>query len=146
MVRTLTLLPLLLLVAPPVARADDPALFEAKGSFVPASDPGVMAAIRVELTSRDDDLRISHKPAPRLRLAPAQRTLVLLDAKETGEVPLDPQRTSPAQPFRFPVTFDMDAPKRPHKVEATLSFVYCSTSKGWCRKGTTRLEIPVELH
>jgi hypothetical protein len=133
-------------LAPTLAAAEQPAPFEARASFVPASSSTAPAAIRLVLRSKDDDLRVSGRPWPGLRLSAAQRSLTLVGPapEATGEATPGPRYVDLDQPLRFPVKLNTAAPPAPHAVEATLSFVYCSTSKGWCRKATQRVEIPVE--
>ena len=134
---------LLALGAPP-ALAGEPELFQASARFVPAPDAGA-PLIHVVLTTTDADVRVKRRPAPRLRLSSTQRSLTLLEHHPEGKAETDPQYVDLEQPLRFPAELTDEAPREPHGVEATLSFVYCSTSRGWCRKGSTRVEIPIEI-
>lgn len=131
----------LALAAPPVL-AGEPEAFRASASFVPAS-ASAPPLVRVVLTTADTDVQVKGRPTPRLRLASTQRSLTLLDRHALRPSDTSPQYVDLDQPLRFAVELSEDAPGEPHAVEATLSFVYCSTSKGWCRKGRTKLEIPI---
>jgi hypothetical protein len=143
MVPTRILITLLALAATP-ALAGEPELFQASATFVPASASSA-PLIRVVLTATDADVKVKGRPTPRLRLSSTQRSLTLLDPQGEVQAVPGPHYVDLAQPLRFPATLSGDAPKAPHAVEATLSFVYCSTSKGWCRKGNARVEIPVDI-
>ena len=47
-----------------------------------------------------------------------------------------------AKPVRFPVAFSPSAPKGPQTVKATVIYFYCSSREGWCRRGSTEVEVP----
>jgi hypothetical protein len=46
-------------------------------------------------------------------------------------------------PVRFPVALGAAATKGTHLVKGSLAYFYCSKREGWCRKGTSEVEIPV---
>lgn len=142
----LSLLLVLLAVASASAGADEPVPVEVKTAFVPAS-ADEQAAVRIVLAPTHADVRVKGRPSPRLRLALSQTSLTLLETprKTAIESPFERDYVEPDHPFRFPVTLSEMAPKGSHRIEATVSFVYCSTSKGWCRKGARHVEIPVEI-
>lgn len=138
---TRILIALVALAAPPVL-AGEPEPFRASASFAPASG-SAPPLVRVVLTAADADVQVKGRPTPRLRLASTQRSLTLLDRHALRPADSSPQYVDLDQPLRFAVEVSEEAPSEPHAVDATLSFVYCSTSKGWCRKGSARMEIPV---
>lgn len=139
-----SLLLVLLAIASAPAGADEPVPVEVKAAFVPAS-ADEQAAIRIVITPTHEDVRVKGCPSPRLRLALSQTSLTLLETprKTASEPPFERDYVEPDHPFRFPVRLSETAPKGAHRIEATVSFVYCSTSKGWCRKGARGVEIPV---
>jgi hypothetical protein len=134
-----TLLPAALVAGPP-------AHFDVQASFVPPSKPNANAMIAVFFTAKDADVRINEDPAPRLKLDPAQAVLALkpADKIETAD-PGTTRYLDLTAPVRFPVTLGTAASKGTHVVKASVAYFYCSKREGWCRKGTTDVEVPVLL-
>ena len=136
-----TLLPATLLAGPP-------AHFDVQASFVPPSKANANAAIAVFFTAKDPDVRINEDPAPRLKLDAAQTVLVERPAPKLEAASSDPgtpRYLDLAAPVRFPVNLGPAASKGTHLVKASVAYFYCSKREGWCRKGTTDIEVPVLL-
>jgi hypothetical protein len=134
----------LVLPAAPVF-AGGPAHFELQASFVPAPKDPRRGAIAVFFTARDADVRVNEDPAPRLKLDPAQTVLVEKPAPKLGP-PADPgaaRYLDLSAPVRFPVALGPGAAKGTHLVKASVAYFYCSKREGWCRKGTSEVEVPV---
>jgi hypothetical protein len=128
------------------ARADR---VEVSARYVPPAKPGANGAVAVTFEPKDPDVHVNHDPAPRLKLDPEQR--VLLDKQ-----PPPPRRGGsadveaagffePGTPVTFAVALAPAAPRGDHEVKATVTYFYCSKREGWCRKGTSELEIPVAV-
>jgi hypothetical protein len=103
----------------------------------------------VTFTAKDPDVHINEDPAPRLTLDPEQKVLV-------DKQPPRPARTGAVDPARaryldlvLPVTFAValapGAPKGRQSVKATVNYFYCSKTQGWCRKGTTGIDVSVDI-
>ena len=48
-------------------------------------------------------------------------------------------------PVTFAAALAAGAPKGEHEVKGTVTYFYCSKRDGWCRKGTSEVEIPVAV-
>jgi hypothetical protein len=123
--------------------------FDVQATFVPPSK-GAEAAVAVLFTPKDPDVKINETPAPKLRLDGSQSVLTekapaSVKASEASEAPGSPRYLDLSAPVRFPVGLGPAAVKGTHLVKASLAYFYCSKREGWCRKGTTELEIPVLL-
>jgi hypothetical protein len=101
----------------------------------------------VLFTAKDPDVKINEAPAPRLKLDASQSVLVskASDRKEPDATPENPRYLDLATPVRFPVELGAAATKGTHLVKGSVAYFYCSKREGWCRKGTTDVEIPVLL-
>jgi len=128
------------------ARADRVSV---SATYVPPAKAGAHGAVAVTFETRDPDVRVNRDPAPRLKLDPDQR--VLLDKQ-----PPPPRRGGSADleaagfyeagtPVTFAVGLGPGATRGDHEVEATVTYFYCSKRDGWCRKGTSEIEIPVAV-
>lgn len=137
-----TLLPAALL-------AGSAAHFEVQATFVPPPSPKADGAVAVLFTAKDPDVKINEVPAPRLKLDPSQSVLALKPAatkrSEAAETPDTTRYLDLASPVRFPVTLGAAASKGTHLVKGSVAYFYCSKREGWCRKGTTDVEIPVRV-
>lgn len=118
-------------------------------TYVPPAKPGAHGAVAVTFEPKDPDVRVNRDPAPRLKLDPGQR--VLLDKQ-----PPPPPRggsadveaagfLEPGTPVTFAVALAPGAPKGEQEAKGTVTYFYCSKRDGWCRKGTTEVEIPVTV-
>jgi hypothetical protein len=107
------------------------------------------AAVAVWLEPQTPDIRVNEQPAPRLTLSDDQRVLIDRQGPPPDKVtPYDPRTAhylDPEQPVRFPVALAKGAPRGPQLVPAQVTFFYCSTSAGWCRKGTADVEVVVKV-
>jgi hypothetical protein len=121
--------------------------FEIEAAFEPAARPGADAYVAVRFAALDPDVNLNEVPAPRLQLDDAQK---LLSAKAEKTPPPPPPAKDEApryhdlsEPVRFPVELSADAPEGIHGVAADVIYFYCSTSQGWCRRGTEPVTIPI---
>jgi hypothetical protein len=123
-----------------------PAHFDIQATFVPAANPKAEAAVAVLFTAKDPDVKINEAPAPKLKLDASQSVLLSKAAnggKEPEPNPENPRYLDLASPVRFPVSLGAAATKGTHLVKGSVAYFYCSKREGWCRKGTTDVEIPV---
>ena len=131
------------------ALAAGPQHFSLSASFVPPAKAGAAGAIAVTFTAKNPDVHINEDPAPRLKLDPEQKVLV-------DRQPPRPARTEAVDPAKaryldlvLPVTFPVGlapgAPKGHQSVRATVTYFYCSKAQGWCRKGSTDVDVAVEV-
>ena len=120
--------------------------FEIQATFVPAANPKAEPAVAVLFTAKDPDVKINEIPAPRLKLDPAQSVLSMKASdsrKEPEMAPENPRYLDITAPVRFPVGLGAAAKKGTHVVKGSVAYFYCSKREGWCRKGTSEVEIPV---
>ena len=120
--------------------------FDVQATFVPAPNAKADAAVAVIFTAKDPDVKINEIPAPKLKLDPAQSVLgSKADAGKPAEsgAPDQTRYLDLSAPVRFPVALGGSATKGTHLVKGSLAYFYCSKREGWCRKGTTEVEIPV---
>ncbi len=120
--------------------------FDVQATFVPSASAKAEPAVAVLFTAKDPDVKINETPAPRLKLDAAQSVLVSKPGegrKEPDATPENPRYLDLAAPVRFPVGLGAAATKGTHVVKGSVAYFYCSKREGWCRKGTTEVEIPV---
>jgi hypothetical protein len=122
---------------------------EVNARYEPPAKPGANGAVIVTFEPKNPDVHVNRDPAPRLKLDPDQRVLV-------DKQPPAPRRggSPDIESAGFfeagvPVTFAVaPAPglaRGDHEAKATVTFFYCSKRDGWCRKGTSEVEIPVKV-
>jgi hypothetical protein len=126
-----------------------PQHFTVTAVFAPPTKAGGSAAIEVRFGGRDPEIRINEEPAPRLKLDPTQTILVDKQPPAPSSAPVfDPDKArylDLAWPVSFPVALAPGAPKGAQTVKAAVTYFYCSKREGWCRKGTTDIEVPVTV-
>jgi hypothetical protein len=126
-----------------------PRHFDVDASFVAPARPGGSGAIAVRFAPKDPDVHINEEPPPRLTLDLEQSTLVDKQAPPSKAAPVFDPATAryldAAKPVRFPVAFARKAAKGPQTVKASVVYFYCSEREGWCRRGTSELEIAVTV-
>lgn len=127
--------------------AAPPAYFDLTASFVPPAKPGGEGAIAVTFVAKDPAIHLNEEPAPRVRLDSAQKVLVdKQPPARTAAVDPDTARyLDLRRPVRFPVAFAPGAPKGAQTVKATVVYFYCSSREGWCRRGSTDVEVAVTV-
>lgn len=136
---------LALIVALPSLAA--PPHVKVTAAYVPASGGGD-AAIAVQFTAADPNIRVNEDPAPRLKLAADQQVLVEKPAPRrppSTSTPGQGRYLDPTLPVTFPVKVDARAARGEHTVKATVTYFYCSKSEGWCRKGMADVDVPVRV-
>jgi hypothetical protein len=138
-----------LALAPLSALAAAPEHFSLAASYVPPSKAGANGTVAVLFTPKGDDVHINESPAPRLKLDPEQRVLVDRQPPAPARVePYDPEKVryiDLALPVTFPVGLAADAAKGLQTVKATVIYFYCSKSQGWCRRGSTAVDVAVTV-
>lgn len=122
--------------------------FEVLASFEPPAKPGAPGTVAVSFFPLDPDVTVNELPAPRLQLSADQS--VLVEHAETVEPaePMDPDNPrylDLSEPVRFEVDWGPAPPPGIHGVAADLTYFYCSKSRGWCRRGTAEVTVPVEV-
>jgi hypothetical protein len=128
------------------ARADRVNL---SASWVPPAKAGANGAVAVTFDTKDPDVHVNRDPSPRLALDPDQRILVDKQPPRTrrgGSADVEAAGFYDAgDPVSFAAALSPGAPKGEHEVKGTVTYFYCSKRDGWCRKGTTEIEIPVAV-
>jgi hypothetical protein len=128
------------------ARADRVSV---SATYVPPAKPGAAGAVAVTFDTKDPDVRVNRDPAPRLKLDPQQRVLVDRQpppARRGGSADLEAAGFyEPGTPVTFAVALGSGATKGDHEVAGTVTYFYCSKRNGWCRKGTSDVDIPVAV-
>jgi len=135
-----------LLLAATAAYAAGGPHFDLQATFVPSANPKTEPAVAVLFLAKDPDVKINEAPAPRLKLDAGQAVLVSKPSesrKEPEATPENPRYLDLSAPVRFPVGLGAAATKGTHLVKGSVAYFYCSKREGWCRKGTTEVEIPV---
>jgi hypothetical protein len=126
-----------------------PRHFDVAATFEPARKPGALPSVAVSFSPLDPDVHINEEPAPRLKLDLEQTVLVDKQGPPSDKsADWDPDHAKYidlAKPVRFPVALAPGAPKGSQSVKATVIFFYCSSREGWCRRGTTELDVPVAV-
>jgi hypothetical protein len=126
-----------------------PQHFTLSASFVAPARPGAHGAIAVTFTTADPEIHLNQEPAPRLKLDAAQKVLVDKQAPASSRVPTyDPETAKYLDtrlPVSFPVAWAPGAPKGPQTVRASVVYFYCSKREGWCRRGSTELEVSLNV-
>jgi hypothetical protein len=126
-----------------------PRHFDVMAAFEPPKKRGGVAHVAVSFSPLDPDVHINEDPAPRLKLDVDQA--VLVDKQPPPPVKVsdwDPDNArylDLGKPVRFPVAFAAAAPKGGQTVKATVIFFYCSSREGWCRRGSSDVEVPVSV-
>jgi hypothetical protein len=119
-------------------------------SYVPPAKAGAAGAVAVVFDTKDPDVHVNRDPAPRLALDAEQRVLVDKQpprARRGGSADVEAAGFYEAgTPVTFAVAVAPGAPKGEHDVKGTVTYFYCSKRDGWCRKGTSELEIPVSVN
>ena len=118
-----------------------PAFFDVTARFVPGKSAGA-GEVAVTFVPRDPDVKVNEHPAPRLTLDPTQKLLVDKPVKAAARpaASAEPAYLDLTLPVVFPVA--VAAPK-PATVRGNVTYFYCSKRDGWCRKGTSEVEVSV---
>ena len=136
------LLTLVLALQVPLA----PAYVKVTASYLPPA-AGIDAAIAVQFSPVDTNIRVNEDPAPRLKLDAGQQVLEQKPVPRRSSAPAAGQARylDPILPVTFPVKVDARAARGDHTVKATVTYFYCSKSEGWCRKGSADVDVPVRV-
>jgi len=132
-------LPVLLLLAPP-RHFDVTAEYQAGAKR--------QGGVAVTFKAIDPDVVVNETPGPRLALDPAQTILVDKQPPPKGAHAPDPgdgKYLDLSLPVVFPVAIAPGATSGAHDVKGKVTYFYCSKREGWCRKGTTEIEVPVPV-
>jgi hypothetical protein len=114
--------------------------------FEAATQPGAPASIAVQFLPLDPSVHVNAEPLPRLSLPESQDILTEppnpVPARVTPEGLLG-RYIDPQTPVRFAVVLSPKAAKGRHVVRATVTYFYCSSSAGWCRRASDDVDVPV---
>ena len=123
--------------------------FDLVAAFEPPRKAGASGHVAVTFTALDPDVHINEEPAPRLKLDLIQTVLVdkqpPAPEKTEGWDPENPRYLDLAKPVKFPVAIAPAAPAGAQTVKATVVYFYCSAREGWCRRGSTEVQVPVRV-
>ena len=140
---------LLLGLAPAVLLAAAPQHFTLSAAYQPPAKASGDGAIAVTFVATDPDVHINEAPAPRIKLDPTQGVLVDKQAPLPEHVePFDPDKVKYIDlslPVVFPVAIAKGASKGAQSVTASVTYFYCSKRAGWCRKGTTDVDVSLNV-
>jgi hypothetical protein len=140
---------LLLSLAPVALLAAGPQHFTLSAAYQPPAKASGNGAIAVTFMATDPDVHINEAPAPRIKLDPAQNVFVDKQAPVPDRVEaFDPDNAKYIDlslPVVFPVAIAKGAPKGAQTVPVTVTYFYCSKRAGWCRKGTTDVDVTVNV-
>ena len=132
-----------------IAHAAGPQHFTLSTSYLPPAKASGNGIIAISFIPTDPEIHVNEAPAPRLKLDPAQTILVDKQAPPSERVtPYDPATAKYidlALPLSFPVAIAKGAPKGAQSVAGTVTYFYCSTREGWCRKGSTDIAVSVQV-
>lgn len=136
-------------LVPLLVFAAAPQHFTLAASFAPPAKAGANGAVAVTFTPLNTDVHINENPAPRLKLDPEQKVLVDKQPPAPARVePFDPEKVryiDLALPVTFAVSVAGDAPKGPQTVKANIVYFYCSKAQGWCRRGSTDVDVSLTV-
>jgi len=150
---TMTRMPWLAMVVlaslPAAAGAGSGDRVQVTAAYVAPARPGAPGAVSVTFETKDPDVHVNRDPAPRFKLDPDERVLV-------DKQPPPPRRGGsadvesagffePGAAVAFAVAPAPGLAKGEHEAKGTVTYFYCSKRDGWCRKGTTEVEIPVTV-
>ena len=115
--------------------------FAVSAQFRPGKAAGT-GEVAVTFAPKDPDVKINTTPPPRLKLDEGQKVLAEKTAPRKADAP-DEKYLDLTFPVVFPVA--VTSPLQGEQtVKGALTYYYCSHREGWCRKGTTDVEIPVK--
>ena len=122
---------------------------EVSASYVAPAKAGATGAVSVTFEPKDPDVHVNRDPAPRFKLDPEQRVLVDKQpppVRRGGSADIEAAGFYEAgTPVTFAVAPAPGLARGDHEAKATITFFYCSKRDGWCRKGTSEVEIPVTV-
>jgi hypothetical protein len=117
-------------------------------TYVAPAKAGQSPAVSVTLFPTEPDIHVNENPGPRLELDAEQKVLVY-EPPKTDRAPVfdpaDAHYLDPEVPVRFDVALAKGVAKGTHEVKAKVVYFYCSSGKGWCRKGTEDVELAVPV-
>lgn len=123
--------------------------FNLSASYVAPAAKGADGAVAVTFVALDPDVHVNEEPSPHLKLDAVQTVLVDKQKPATPKAEaFDPDKAKYLDlsvPVLFPVAVSPDAPKGSQGVKATVTYFYCSKREGWCRKGTTPVDVALDV-
>lgn len=121
--------------------AGGPPHFDVSAQFRAGKAAGT-GEVAVTFSPRDTDVKINAVPAPRLKLDADQKVLAEKPVARRADAP-DEKYLDTTFPVVFPVAV-LGPVRGEQTVKASVTYYYCSHRDGWCRKGTSDVEIPVK--
>lgn len=129
-----------------LASGGAPKHFELTASYAGAAKK--QGSVIVSFKALDPDVVVNEQPSPRLVLDPAQKVLVDKQPPAPKMVPPDPadgKYLDLSLPVVFPVALAAGAPSGAQPIAARVTYFYCSKREGWCRKGTSEVDLSVKV-
>ncbi len=139
------ILPTLLVSLLAAGGADASTFVSVAAAYLPPAKAGGDAAISITFQPLTPDVQVDQDPAPRLSLDTEQKVLVARPSASRGPGAGPADKYVGPLPVVFPVALGPGAGKGTHAVKGSLTFFYCSTAAGWCRKGTADLSVDVAV-
>jgi hypothetical protein len=123
-----------------------PKHFEVTASYAPAAKR--QGSVLVSFKALDPDVVVNEQPSPRLALDPAQKVLVDKQPPAAKTAPPDPEEgkyLDLSLPVAFPVALAEGAAAGTQAIAGKVTYFYCSKREGWCRKGTSEVDLSVKV-
>jgi hypothetical protein len=123
-----------------------PRHFEVTASYAPGARR--QGSVLVSFKPLDPDVVVNEQPSPRLALDPSQKVLVDRQPPAAKTAPPDPEDgkyLDLSLPVVFPVALADGAAAGAQTVAGKVTYFYCSKREGWCRKGTSELDLSVKV-
>lgn len=123
-----------------------PKHFDVTASYAPAAKR--QGSVLVTFKALDPDVVVNEQPSPRLALDPAQKVLVDKQPPPARTAPPDPadgKYLDLSLPVAFPVALADGAAAGTQAIAGKVTYFYCSKREGWCRKGTSELDLSVKV-
>jgi hypothetical protein len=128
-----------------LAGAAAPKHFQVTASYAAAAKR--QGSVVVTFQALDPDLVVNEQPSPRLALDPAQKVLVDKPppAQTKPPEPADGKYLDLSLPVAFPVALAEGAAAGTQAIAGKVTYFYCSKREGWCRKGTSEIDLSVKV-
>ena len=123
-----------------------PKHFEVSASYAPAAKR--QGSVLVTFKALDPDVVVNEQPSPRLALDPAQKVLVDKQPPPAKTAPPDPEEgkyLDLSLPVAFPVALAEGAAAGTQAIAGKVTYFYCSKREGWCRRGTSEVDLSVKV-
>lgn len=126
--------------------AGGPQHFEISASYASAAKR--QGSVLVSFKALDPDVVVNEQPSPRLALDAGQKVLVDKQPPAAKTAPPEPgegKYLDLSLPVAFPVALADGVAAGTQAVPAKVTYFYCSKREGWCRKGTSAVDVSVKV-